>query len=86
MKCNIIDGRIEQERVGELPLVLAALNMTNVNVQMLTIHAAYTKKKADIYKAAMLDPHTAAELSLDEILKMCDELIVAHGEYMSAYS
>ncbi len=86
VKCNIIDGRIEQERVGELPLVLAALNMTNVNVQMLTIHAAYTKKKADIYKAAMLDPHTAAELSLDEILKMCDELIVAHGEYMSAYS
>lgn len=85
VKCNINKGIIEKEVIGNLPLVLAALNMTNINTQTLTIHAAYTKKKEDIYRAAMLDPHTAAELSLDEIVSMCNEMIKAHGEYMSMY-
>jgi alpha-galactosidase len=43
-----------------------------------TIEAAVTCKKEYVYQAAMLDPHTAAELSLDDIIKMCDELIEAH--------
>ena len=61
------------------------MNRTNINVQLLTIQAARTRKKEDIYRAAMLDPHTAAELSIDDIVKMCDELIEAHGEYMNMY-
>lgn len=85
VKCHIIDGSLKTEIVGELPPALAALNMTNINVQFLAIYAANTKRKEDIYKAVMLDPHTAAELSLDEIRNMCDELIEAHGEYMSMY-
>ncbi|ONI38912.1 alpha-glucosidase/alpha-galactosidase [Candidatus Epulonipiscium fishelsonii] len=72
--------------VGELPLQLAAMNMTNVMPQLLTIKAAVTRKKEDIYQAAMLDPHTAAELSMDDIVSMCDELIDAHGEYMKMYN
>ena len=72
-------------RVGALPPVLAAMNMTNVNVQLLTIQAARTRRKEDIYRAAMLDPHTAAELSIDDIIAMCDELIEAHGPYMAMY-
>ena len=64
---------------------LAAMNMTNINVQLLTIEAAVTKKRECIYQAAMLDPHTAAELSIDDIVKMCDELIDAHGDYMKMY-
>ena len=71
--------------VGRLPVQLAAMNMTNVNAQLMTIEAARTRKKENIYQAAMLDPHTAAELSIDDIVKMCDELIEAHGEYMSVY-
>ncbi|HWT73208.1 MAG TPA: alpha-glucosidase/alpha-galactosidase [Mobilitalea sp.] len=71
--------------VGRLPVQLAAMNMTNINVQLLTIEAAITKRRENIYQAAMLDPHTAAELSIDDIVKMCDELIAAHGDYMKEY-
>ena len=59
--------------------------MTNINVQLLTIEAAHTRRKEDIIRAAMLDPHTAAELSIDDIVKMVNELIEAHGEYMLMY-
>ena len=72
-------------RVGRLPVQLAAMNMSNINVQLLTIEAAATKKKEYIYQAAMMDPHTGAELSIDDIVKMCDELIDAHGDYMKMY-
>lgn len=54
------------------------MNRTNVNVQLLTIEAARSKKREAVYQAAMLDPHTAAELSLDDIVSMCDDLIEAH--------
>ena len=56
--------------VGRLPVQLAAINMTNINVQLLTIEAAVTKKRDLIYNAAMLEPHTAAELSIDDIVKL----------------
>ena len=71
--------------VGRLPVQLAAMNQTNINVQLLTIEAARTRDKNYIYQAAMLDPHTAAELNIDDIRSMCDELIEAHGEYMAMY-
>ena len=71
--------------VGLLPVQLAAMNQTNINVQLLTIEAARTRKREHIYQAAMLDPHTAAELSIDDIRSMCDELIEAHGSYMAMY-
>lgn len=72
--------------VGALPVQCAAMNMTNINPQLLTIEAAVTKKKEHIYQAAMLDPHTAAELSIDDIKKMVDELIEAHGDYLPKYN
>lgn len=71
--------------VGALPPQLAALNMTNINVQLLTIEAALTGKKEHIYHAAMLDPHTSAELPIDKIKAMCDELIEAHGDWLPKY-
>ena len=75
----MVDGAgIHPTHVGRLPVQLAAMNMTNVNVQLLTIEAAVTGKKEHIYHAAMLEPHTAAELSLEDIVKMCDELFEAH--------
>jgi len=82
----LIDGKgVHPCHVGNLPVQLAAMNMTNINAQLLTINAAVTKKREDIYMAAMLEPHTAAELSIDEIKAMVDELIEAHGEYMKDY-
>jgi alpha-galactosidase len=64
---------------------LAALNRSNINVQLLTIEAALTRRKECIYHAAMMDPHTAAELSIDDIKAMCDDLIAAHGNWLPQY-
>ena len=71
--------------VGDLPEQCAAVNRTNVNVQIMTVEAALTRKRDAIYQAALLDPHTAAELKIDEIVAMCDELIEAHGKMLPAY-
>ena len=71
--------------MGELPEQLAALNRTNINTQLLTIEAAVTRKREHVYQAAMLDPHTAAELSLDDIVSLCDDLIEAHGEWLPVF-
>ncbi|MEN8906601.1 MAG: alpha-glucosidase/alpha-galactosidase [Clostridiales bacterium] len=82
----LVDGRgINPCYVGELPVQLAAMNMTNINSQLLTIEAAKTKNKDYIYQAAMFDPHTSSELSIDDIVKLCDELIEAHGAFMECY-
>ena len=83
--CLIDNMGVHPCKVGRLPVQLAAMNMTNINTQLMTIEAAVTKKREAIYQAAMLDPHTAAELSLDEIVAMCDDLIEAHGDYMKEY-
>ena len=83
--CLVNAHGINPCHVGRLPVQLAAMNQTNINVQLLTIEAARTRDRNHIYQAAMLDPHTAAELSVDDIRSMCDELIEAHGEYMAMY-
>ncbi len=83
--CLVDNMGVHPCRIGRLPVQLAAMNMTNINPQLMTIEAAVTKKRESIYQAAMLDPHTAAELSVDEIISMCDELIEAHGDYMKEY-
>ena len=83
--CLVDAAGIHPTHVGALPPVLAAMNMTNINVQLLTIEAARTRKVEDIVRAAMLDPHTAAELSPDDIEKMVMEMVEAHGQYMSMY-
>lgn len=71
--------------VGALPEQLAALNRTNVNVQLMTIEAARTKRKEAVYQAVMLDPHTASELTMDDIVNMCNELFEAHKDWLPAY-
>jgi len=70
--------------VGDLPEQCAAMNRTNINVQLLTIEAALTGKRDYVYQAALMDPHTAAELSIDEIIAMCDDLFKAHGDMLPA--
>ena len=71
--------------VGDLPEVCAAMNRTNINVQLLTIQAAVTLKKDYIYQAAMMDPHCQSELSIDDIVALCDDLIEAHKGWLPEY-
>jgi len=71
--------------VGNLPEQLAALNRTNINTQLLTLEAALTLKKEHIYHAALLDPHTSAELSIDDIIALVDDLIEAHKGWLPEY-
>ncbi len=75
---------LQPTRIGAIPPQLAALMQTNINVQSLTVEAALTGKREHVYHAAMFDPHTAAELTLDEIYAMVDELLAAHGDYIPA--
>jgi alpha-galactosidase len=84
--CLVDKNGIQPTPIGVLPPHLAALMQTNINVQSLTVEAALTHKREHIYHAAMLDPHTAAELSLDQIWAMVDELITAHGDMLPAYT
>ena len=83
--CLVDINGVQPTKVGTLPPHLAALMQTNINVQSLTVEAALTGKREHIYHAAMLDPHTAAELSLDQIWSLVDDLVEAHGEWLPAY-
>ena len=76
--CLVDNNGITPTYVGELPLQLAAMNSSNIYPQMLTIEAAHTGKKEYLYQAAMMDPHTGAQLSTDEIVALCNDLIEAH--------
>ena len=71
--------------VGDLPEQCAAMNRTNINVQLLAIQAAVTRKKDYIYQAAMMDPHCQSELSIDDIVALCDDLIEAHTGWLPEY-
>jgi alpha-galactosidase len=83
--CLVDRNGLQPTAFGTLPVHLAAMMQTNINVQALTVEAAITGKREHIYHAAMLDPHTAAELSLDEIWALVDRLIEAHGNWLPAY-
>ena len=83
--CLVDNMGIHPCHVGRLPVQCAAMNMTNINCQLMTIEAAVTKNREDVYRAAMLDPHTAAELSCDDIVKMCDELLTANRGYFQGF-
>jgi alpha-galactosidase len=83
--CLIDQNGIQPVHVGALPPHLAALIQTNVNVQGLTVEAALTGKREHIYHAAMLDPHTAAELDLEQIWRLVDDLIEAHGDWLPEF-
>jgi alpha-galactosidase len=84
--CLVDKGGVQPTKIGALPPQLAALMQTNINVQSLTVEAALTAKKEHIYQAAMLDPHAGAELSLDQIWSMVDEMITAHGNWLPDFT
>ncbi len=84
--CLVDKSGVQPTVVGRLPIQCAAMNTTNINAQLLTIEAAVTRKKEVVYQAAMMDPHTSAELSIDDIVSLCDDLFEAHKDWMPAYN
>lgn len=76
--CLVDNNGVTPTYVGDLPLQLAAMNCSNIYPQLLTIEAARTGKIEHLYQAAMMDPHTGAQLSTDEIVAMCNDLVEAH--------
>ncbi|MEM1412910.1 MAG: alpha-glucosidase/alpha-galactosidase, partial [Pseudomonadota bacterium] len=80
--CDVTADGIAPRAIGTLPVQLAALMQTNLNVHELTVEAALTGNREHIYHAALFDPHTAAVLGIDEIHALVDDLIDAHGEYL----
>ncbi len=79
----LVDGSgIQPTYIGDLPPQLTALIRTNINVQELTVSALISEKREHIYHAAMMDPHTASELDLQQIWDLVDQLIAAHGDWL----
>ena len=85
VKCLVDREGIHPTYVGDLPEQCAAINRTNINVQNLTIQAARERRKDLVYMAAYMDPHTAAELSMDDIKALCDDLFEAHKDWLPEY-
>jgi len=79
--CLVDRNGIQGVYVGRLPTQCAALNSAAVHMQLMTIEAALSGSREALYQAAFLDPHTAAELTIDEIVALCDEMLSAHGDY-----
>ncbi len=84
--CLVDANGIQPTLIGDLPPQLTALIRTNINVQELTVRALTTENRDHIYHAAMMDPHTAAELDLDQIWSLVDRLIAAHGDWLPAWA
>ncbi len=83
--CLVDRNGVQPTRIGRIPTQLAAVMRLSVSVQELTVEAALTKKRDRIYQAALLDPHTAAELSPDQIWHLVDDLIEGHGDLLPSY-
>lgn len=86
MPCLVDENGIQPTYIGELPTQLTALMRTNINVQELTVKALLTEDREHIYHAAMMDPHTAAELDLRQIRALVDDLLIAHGDWLPAWA
>jgi alpha-galactosidase len=84
--CLVDRNGVQPTVIGELPPQLTALMRTNINVQELTVQALVTENREHIYHAAMMDPHTAAELDLDQIWSLVDDLLVAHKAWLPKWT
>ena len=83
--CMVDNTGVHPCYVGPLPTQCAAINVMSINMHLMAVEAARSRKKENIYMAAMLDPHAAAELSMDDIVKVCDELLEANKEWLSEF-
>ena len=80
--CLVDKNGVQPTVIGDLPLQLAALNRTNINVQELAVHGAITGNKDSIYHAVMMDPLASAILDMDQIRAMVDEMLEAEVQWL----
>jgi alpha-galactosidase len=80
--CLVDRQGIQPTRIGRIPPQLAGLMQTNINVQALTVEAIVTGNREHVFHAAMLDPHTSAELDLDQIWALTNDLLDQHGDFI----
>jgi alpha-galactosidase len=80
--CLVDHNGVQPTPIGRIPPQLAALMQGSINVQSLTVEAILAGNREHVYHAAMFDPHTAAELDLDQIWRLVDDLMDAHGDYI----
>lgn len=83
--CTVDSRGITPHRMGRLPPQCAALNRTYLNPVELVTEALLTRKKEHIYHAALMDPHTSAELTIDEIIKLCDDMIESNKGWIPEF-
>lgn len=84
--CLVDHNGVQPTFIGELPPQLTALMRTNINVQELTVRALIKENREHIFHAAMMDPHTAAELDLDQIWSLTDDLLLAHRDWLPEWT
>jgi alpha-galactosidase len=82
--CGVGAGGAKPQAVGTLPVQLAALNRTFLNVVELTVMAALDGSRDHVYQAALLDPNTSATLTTSQVVAMCDDLLAAHRALLPA--
>jgi len=83
--CTADGGGIRPRPMGELPPQCAAMMRTNVNVQDLVVRAILDRRRDHVHHAAMMDPNTAATLTLPEIAELVEAMFAAHGELIPQY-
>lgn len=84
--CLVDQNGVQPSVVTDIPPQLVALMRTQVNVQELTVRALLDENPEHIYHAAMMDPHTAAELDLRQIRALVDDLLAAHGDWLPEWA
>ncbi|MEM8957457.1 MAG: alpha-glucosidase/alpha-galactosidase [Pseudomonadota bacterium] len=80
--CLVDANGVSPVSVTDIPPQLVAIMRGQINVQELVVEALMTQNRDHIYHAAMMDPHTAAELDLRQIRALVDDLIAAHGNWL----
>lgn len=80
--CLVDANGIQPTRIGSLPPQLIAMIRTNINVQELVVAALMQENREHVFHAALFDPHTSAELDVNQIRQMTEELIDAHGSWL----
>ncbi len=84
--CLVDANGVQPTTVAEMPPQLTALMRTQINVQELTVRALVEENVEHVYHAAMMDPHTAAELDLRQIRALVSDLLAAHGDWLPAWA
>jgi len=82
----LVDAKgIHPKQVTDIPPQLTAIMRSNINVQELTVAALISQDRQYVYHAAMMDPHTGAELDLEQIWLMIYDLLEAHKDWLPEF-